>query len=108
MVPSLQIGFFLQDLSLDEALRFLTIGAALLAQIAEIRREFREREHALEEEKRCLHSEILDHFKLENIVGNSHAIRRIYLLIHQVSSSEVRALITIESGAGKGWLRQSI
>lgn len=100
--------FFPQDLSLDEGVQFLTIVAAMLAQTVEIRRELRERERTLEEEKEYLHGEILDHFKPVNIVGNSHAIRQIHQLINQVSSSAARVLITGESGVGKELVAEAI
>jgi len=99
---------FSEDSSLDEDVRLLTIIAALLAQALEIRREARERERVLQEEKERLQSEILDQFKPANIVGNSHGIQQVYRLINQVSSSQARVLITGESGVGKELVAEAI
>jgi Nif-specific regulatory protein len=99
---------FSEDSSLDEDVRLLTIIAALLAQAVEIRREVRERERALQEEKERLQSEILDQFKPANIIGNSHAIQRVFRLINQVAPSRARVLITGESGVGKELVAEAI
>jgi Nif-specific regulatory protein len=99
---------FSEDSSLDEDVRLLTINATLLAQAVEIRREARERERALRDEKERLQSEILDHFKPVNIIGNSHAIQEVYRLINQVASSRASVLITGESGVGKELVAEAI
>jgi Nif-specific regulatory protein len=99
---------FSEDSSLDEDVRLLTVIAALLAQAVEIRQEMRQRERSLQEEKERLQSEILDHFKPMNIVGNSHAIQQVYRLINQVSPSRARVLITGESGVGKELVAEAI
>jgi Nif-specific regulatory protein len=99
---------FSGDSSLDEDVRLLTIIATLVAQAVEIRREAGERERTLREEKERLQSEILDHFKPANIVGNSHAVRQICRLINRVSSSRVNVLITGESGVGKELVAEAI
>jgi Nif-specific regulatory protein len=99
---------FAEDSSLEEDVRLLTIIATLLAQAVEIRREAREREHTLQEEKERLQSEILDHFKPANIIGSSHAIQQVYRLINQVAPSRARVLITGESGVGKELVAEAI
>ena len=99
---------FSENSSLDEDVRLLTIIAALLGQAVEIRREVRERERMLLDEKERLQSEILDHFKPANIVGSSHAIRQVFRLINQVSPSRARVLITGESGVGKELVAEAI
>jgi Nif-specific regulatory protein len=99
---------FSENSSLDEDVRLLTVIAALLAQAVEIRQEMRQRERTLQDEKERLQSEILDHFKPMNIVGNSHAIQQVYRLINQVSPSRVRVLITGESGVGKELVAEAI
>jgi Nif-specific regulatory protein len=92
---------FPENLSLSEQIHLLTTIAALLGQAIEFRRRLREREHALEDEKERLRGEILDHFKPDDIIGNSHAIQRVCRLINQVAPSEARVFITGESGVGK-------
>ena len=101
-------GLFPENSSLDEDVRLLTIIAALLGQAVDIRREARERERMLLDEKERLQSEILDHFKPVNIVGSSHAISQVFRLINQVSPSRARVLITGESGVGKELVAEAI
>jgi Nif-specific regulatory protein len=99
---------FSQEFSFDEDVRLLTIIAALLAQAVDIRREVRERERVLQEEKERLQSEILNQFKPANIIGNSHVIQQVYRLINQVSASNARVLISGESGVGKELVAEAI
>jgi Nif-specific regulatory protein len=68
----------------------------------------RERERELQEENKRLQSEILDHFKPINIVGNSHAIKQVNRLINQVAPSLARVLIAGESGVGKELVAEAI
>ena len=99
---------FSEEISLEEDLRLLTIIASLLAQAIHLRRQTREREQALRDEKDRLQSEILDRFKPVNIIGNSHAIAQVYRLINQVASSHATVLIHGESGVGKELVAEAI
>lgn len=99
---------FSEEVSLEEDLRLLTIIASLLAQAIHLRRQARECEKALRDEKDRLKSEILNHFKPVNIIGNSHAIAQVYQLINQVASSSATVLIRGESGVGKELVAEAI
>jgi Nif-specific regulatory protein len=99
---------FPEGSSLEDEVRLLSIITALLAQAVELRQEVREREHALQEEKERLQSELLDHFKPVNIIGNSHAIKKVHQLINQVAPSSARVLIIGESGVGKELAAEAI
>ena len=44
----------------------------------------------------------------ENIIGNSHAMREVYLKIHQVAASDTTVLIRGESGTGKELVASAI
>jgi Nif-specific regulatory protein len=94
--------------SIENDARLLATIASLLAQVVELRWEARDRERALEEENLRLQSEILDHFNPGNIIGNSHAIKKVYQLINQVAQSNARVLITGESGVGKELAAEAI
>ena len=99
---------FSEEVSLEEDVRLLTIIASLLAQAIQLRRQAREREKALIDEKDRLQSEILDRFKPINIIGNSHAIAQVYRMINQVASSHATVLIRGESGVGKELVAEAI
>ncbi len=55
-----------------------------------------------------LQSEIMDRFKPVNIIGNSHAIRKVHQLINQVSCTHSNVLITGEAGTGKESVARAI
>ncbi|HKB87194.1 MAG TPA: response regulator, partial [Ignavibacteriaceae bacterium] len=52
-------------------------------------------------ENRLLRKEIQRDFDFENIIGNSHAIRRVYEMIDTVADTDSTVLITGKSGTGK-------
>jgi Nif-specific regulatory protein len=99
---------FSEAASIENDTRLLATIASLLAQAVELRWEARDRERALQEENLRLQSEILDHFDPGNIIGNSHAIKKVYQLINQVAQSNARVLITGESGVGKELAAEAI
>ncbi|MFZ2653348.1 MAG: sigma 54-interacting transcriptional regulator [Victivallales bacterium] len=99
---------FDESVSLEEDLKLLTIIASLIAQAVKLRREARERENALREEKDRLSGELLRQFKPTRIIGNSSAMRQICALIAQVAPSNATALITGESGVGKELVAEAI
>jgi Nif-specific regulatory protein len=92
----------------EEELQLLSDLAGLFAQAVNIRLEAAERERVLREERDFLQSENLNHFNPGNIVGNSHAIRQVCHLIHQVAPSNVCVLITGEGGTGKELAAEAI
>ena len=49
-----------------------------------------------------------EQFRPENIIGNSHAMREVYLKIHQVAASDTTVLIRGESGTGKELVASAI
>ena len=99
---------FDESVSLDEYLQLLTIIASLIAQAVKLRREVREREEALRDEKDRLNGELLLQFKPMRIIGNSSAMRQICALIAQVAPSNATVLITGESGTGKELVAEAI
>jgi Nif-specific regulatory protein len=99
---------FPEEVSIDEDVRLLTTIASLLAQAIEIRREAREKMRIVLEEKERIQRDLLAHLKPPNVIGNSHAIRKVLQLINQVSCSQASVLITGECGVGKELVAQTI
>lgn len=86
---------------LEERCRLLGIVASMIAYDVKSRRiEALQREH-LETENLRLRSALQERFRPENIIGNSHAMRDVYLKIHQVAGTPTSVLIRGESGTGK-------
>ena len=88
--------------------RFLGIVASMIAYDVKARHlESLQRQH-LEAENLRLRNALQEQFRPENIIGNSHAMREIYLKIHQVASSDTTVLIRGESGTGKELVASAI
>ncbi len=93
--------------SMDTAIAALRVGAHdfinkpvnLSALTHSVRRAVRHRE--LKEEVRTLREKVARNQVLEEFVGESAAMRRVYDLIRRVSETDASVLITGESGTGK-------
>jgi Nif-specific regulatory protein len=87
--------------TLLELKRMLSIVASVIANDVYQRRiALREREN-LENENRRLRDELGGQYRPENIIGNSNAMKSVYLRIHQVASSDTTVIIRGDSGTGK-------
>ena len=64
--------------------------------------------HELVEENRELREELAGHFKFENIIGTSQAIRTLLEKVAKVAVRDTSALITGESGTGKELIARAI
>ncbi len=60
------------------------------------------------EENRKLRAAVEDHYRLENLVGRSAAMRALFDLIRKVACSDVPVLITGESGTGKDLVARAL
>jgi Nif-specific regulatory protein len=88
--------------------RLLGIVASMIAFDVKSRRlEAIQRQH-LEAENLRLRSALQEQFRPENIMGNSSAMREIYLKIHQVAASDTTVLVRGESGTGKELVSSAI
>ncbi|HTL33857.1 MAG TPA: sigma-54 dependent transcriptional regulator [Kofleriaceae bacterium] len=63
---------------------------------------------ALRRELKKLHSQALDAFMTDGIVGNSPAIRTTIEMVHRVANSDATVLITGESGTGKELVARAV
>lgn len=86
---------------LEKRCRFLGIVASMIAYDVKTRRMEAMHRQGLEAENLRLRSALEERFRPENIIGNSNAMRDVYLRIHQVSGTETTVLIRGESGTGK-------
>lgn len=109
VVGTLSVDLPVQDIEeLRARARFLCIVASMIAYDVKSRHvEALQRQH-LEAENLRLRNALQEQFRPENIIGNSHAMREIYLKIHQVAAADTTVLIRGESGTGKELVASAI
>jgi DNA-binding NtrC family response regulator len=66
------------------------------------------RQHSLESENQSLKQQIDKKFGIENIVGASPVMEKVFEMVHQVAPNKVTVLITGESGTGKELIAKAI
>ena len=93
---------------LEEHRGFLQVVATLVAGHVAARRVAEQERQALEEENRNLRRELEGVYRPENIIGNSRAMRSVYLKISQVAPGLTTVLIRGESGTGKELVASAI
>ena len=93
---------------IHSSLRCLTIVAGMIGYDVRARRLEREETQALHDENLRLRNALQEQFRPENIIGNSHAMRDVYLRIRQVSAGDTTVLIRGESGTGKELVASAI
>ncbi len=93
---------------LDEAQRFLSIVATMIANDVKSRRAVQVKNRVLVDENLRLRSALGEQFRPENIIGNSHAMRAVYENIHRVAQADTTVLIRGESGTGKELVASAI
>jgi Nif-specific regulatory protein len=93
---------------LQERCRFLEIVASMIAYDVKSRSIEAAQRQALEAENLRLRDALKERFRPENIIGNSHPMREIYLRIHQVATTNTTVLIRGESGTGKELVASAI
>ena len=81
--------------------RLLSLIANVIAQTVHSHRYTQEKLSALQRENERLQAQIEASFRPKNILGNSNAMRSVFLHIEQVASSATTVLIRGESGVGK-------
>lgn len=93
---------------LDQAERLLVIVAAMIGYDVRARRIEQEERAVFEAENLRLRNELEERFRPETIIGNSRAMRAIYLKIQQVAATDTTVLIRGESGTGKELVASAI
>lgn len=81
--------------------RLLSLIANVVAQTVHFHRVTQEKLSALQRENERLQEQIQTNFRPKNIIGNSKAMRSVFLHIEQVANSTTTVLIRGESGVGK-------
>ena len=81
--------------------RLLTLIANVIAQTVHFHRATQEKIDALRRENERLQEQIQTNFRPKNIIGNSNAMRSVFLHIEQVAGGVTTVLIRGESGVGK-------
>ncbi len=77
------------------------IVAGMIAFDVKVRRAEALQQQKLDAENLRLRSALEERFRPENIIGNSHLMRSVYLQIHQVAMADTTVLLRGESGTGK-------
>ncbi len=91
-----------------ERVRLLEIVASMIAYDVRSRRGEAMRRQSLETENLRLRDALQEQFRPENIIGNSHGMRAVYLKIKQVAASDTTVLVRGESGTGKELVASAI
>lgn len=109
VVGTLSVDLPLQDdESLERQCRFLGIVASMIAYDVKARRLEAQHRETWEAENLRLREALQQSFRPENIVGNSHGMRSVYLKIQQVAPSDATVLVRGESGTGKELVASAI
>lgn len=87
--------------SLTADRRLLSLIANVIAQSVHFHLMAQKRMSELQRENERLQEQIQTNFRPKNIIGNSNAMRSLFLHIEQVASSATTVLIRGESGVGK-------
>jgi len=93
---------------LREQLRVLSIVAGMIAFDVRSRQSELSQRQSLEAENLRLRDALEERFRPENIVGNSHRMREVYLKIQQVAAGDTTVMIRGESGTGKELVASAI
>jgi Nif-specific regulatory protein len=108
------VGTLSVDVAVDEAeqlqerCRFLEIVASMIAHDVKWRRMEAIQRQTLEAENLRLRDALKERFRPENVVGNSHRMREVYLRIHQVATTRTTVLVRGEPGSGKELLASAV
>jgi Nif-specific regulatory protein len=93
---------------LEQQAQVLGIVASLIAYDVRARQSESLQRQTWEAENLRLRDALEERFRPENIIGNSHEMRDVYLKIRQVAAADTTALVRGESGTGKELVASAI
>ncbi|HLF95808.1 MAG TPA: nif-specific transcriptional activator NifA [Methylococcaceae bacterium] len=96
------------DCLLGERARFMEMVANLIAQSVGMLRSLEQRQRDLANENDQLRQSLRKNYGLDNIIGHTPAIRRVFELVRQVAKWNTTVLIRGESGTGKELIANAI
>jgi Nif-specific regulatory protein len=88
--------------------RLLSLIANVIAHTVHFHRLAQEKVEVLQRENERLQNQIQTSLRPANMIGNSHAMRSVYLHIEQVANSTTTVLIRGESGVGKELIARAL
>ena len=97
---------------LSDDLRLLTMAGALLAQSCALHRAVSDEHHRLQQEttrlQKALAREPRGRYSLDNVIGDSGPMQRVFVEVHQAAPSRATVLLRGESGTGKEAIARAI
>jgi len=99
---------YLPDRDYDGETRILQIAAAMVGMALKVARLVAADRQRLAEENRQLREELRERYELRNLIGNSHAMQRVYEQVAQAAPANTTVLIRGESGTGKELIAHAI
>jgi Nif-specific regulatory protein len=99
---------FKEDVSLEEDVRLLTVVASLVGQNVLLHRLVDAEREKLIEEKRELETELKGKYRLDNVVGESGAMKDVYRMVRKVAPARSTVMIRGESGTGKELIARAL
>lgn len=93
---------------LDDIVKLLNTIATMVAQAVKLNRLFETERKKLRDENVHLRQEIKSKFNINNMIGKSNAVKKVYRLIEQVADSTATVLINGESGTGKDLVAHAV
>jgi Nif-specific regulatory protein len=96
------------DRNYDYTLDLLRVVASMIAQAIKVSNIARAERQLLVEENTHLRGELRERYDFSNLIGNSHAMRHVFLQITQVAHTSATVLLRGESGTGKELIAHAI
>jgi Nif-specific regulatory protein len=97
---------------LSDDQRVLTMVATLFAQAAQLNEAVRDEHQRLQREttrlQKALQRQPRGRFALDNVIGESEAMQRVFVEVHQAAPSRATVLLRGESGTGKEAIARAI
>jgi Nif-specific regulatory protein len=88
--------------------KILQIAASMVGMAMKVARLVAADRQRLLEENRQLREELRERYEVHNLIGNSHAMQRVYDLVAQSAPANTTVLIRGESGTGKELIAHAV